>query len=91
LTLPQLSIRFGGKDFVLCPYNPSAEEVRGLHRFLYEVAQNFEVFSIFNVKITNSKRHKAVDVLFKAYLMAPLSCRSNLAGRTFNVLYSVPV
>jgi hypothetical protein len=26
-------------------YNPSAKEVGGLDGFLYEVAQNFEVFS----------------------------------------------
>jgi hypothetical protein len=45
MNLPQFSIRFGGKDFVLCPYNPSAEEVRGLDGFLYEAAKNFEVFS----------------------------------------------
>jgi hypothetical protein len=36
---------FGGKDCGLCPYNPSAEEVGGLDGFLYEAAQNFEVFS----------------------------------------------
>jgi hypothetical protein len=32
---------FGGKDCVLCTYNPPAEEVGGLDGFLYEVAQNF--------------------------------------------------
>jgi hypothetical protein len=31
-------------------------------------------------KFKNGK-HRAVDVLFQAYLMVPLSCRSNLAGR----------
>ncbi len=33
------------EDCGLCPYNPSAEEVGGLDRFLYEAAQKFEVFS----------------------------------------------
>jgi hypothetical protein len=34
------------------------------------------------VKIKNKKSKPiAVDVLFKAYLMVPLSCRSNLTGQ----------
>ncbi len=36
------------KDCGICSYNPSAEEVVGLDGFLYEAAQNFEVFS--NIK-----------------------------------------
>jgi hypothetical protein len=32
------------EDNGLCPYNPSAEEVGGLDRFLYNAAQNVEVF-----------------------------------------------
>jgi hypothetical protein len=36
--------RFGGKDCGLYPYNPSAEEVGGLEVFLYEAAQNLELF-----------------------------------------------
>jgi hypothetical protein len=45
---------------------------------MHEVDQNFEVFS----KLTKIKNQKpiAVDVLFKAYPMVPLSYRSNLAG-----------
>jgi hypothetical protein len=35
---------FGGKACSLCPYNPSAEEEGELDGFLYEAAQNFEVF-----------------------------------------------
>jgi hypothetical protein len=43
-----------------------------LDSFLYEAAQNFELFSnIFKIKIKKSK-HIAVDVLFKAYPMVPL-------------------
>jgi hypothetical protein len=42
LTLPHFWSLIKGKD---CPCNPSAEEVGGLDGFLYEAAQNFEVFS----------------------------------------------
>jgi hypothetical protein len=42
---PHFGAQFCGKDCGLCPYNPSAEEVGGLDGFLYEAAQNFEVFS----------------------------------------------
>jgi hypothetical protein len=54
---------------------------RRLDSFLHEAAQNFEVFS--NIQNSNLKNQKptAVDVLFKAYPMVPLSCRSNMAGR----------
>jgi hypothetical protein len=50
---------------------------RRMDSFLQEAAQNFELLS--NIK--NKKKPTAVDVLFKAYPMVPLSCRSNLAGR----------
>ncbi len=54
------------------------EQAGGLEAFLHEAAHNFEVVS--NIK--NKKKKKlAVYVLFKAYPMVPLSCRSNLAGR----------
>ncbi len=47
--------RFGGKDCGLWPYNPS-QQVGGLDAFLYEAAQNFEVFSkIQDQKIKKSK------------------------------------
>jgi hypothetical protein len=50
-----------------------------LDSFLYEAAQNFEVFSDkFKIEITN-KKLIAVDVFFKAYRMVPLSCRSHMA------------
>ncbi len=50
--------------------------------FLHDAAQNFEVFSN-NPKKMKIKKSKtiAVDDLFKAYPMIPLSCRSNLARR----------
>jgi hypothetical protein len=54
---------------------------RRLDSFLYAAAQNFEVFSkILKTEIKNLKT-LADDVFFKAYTMAPLSCRSNLSGR----------
>jgi hypothetical protein len=51
--------------------DPNKKEVGFI---LYEAAQNFEAFSNIQVKLKN---RKAVDVLFKAYPMVPLSCRSN--------------
>jgi hypothetical protein len=48
---------------------------RRLDQFLYEAAQNFEVFS--NIHEGNLK----IKNFFKAYPLVPLSCRSNLAGR----------
>ncbi len=38
-------VRFGGKDRGLCPSNPWSQQVGGLDAFLFEAAQNFEVFS----------------------------------------------
>ena len=58
----------------------SAEEVRGLDGFLYEAAQNLESFQKFKIQIKKSTPIE-VDVLFKAYPMVPLPCRSNLGGR----------
>ncbi len=37
--------RFGEKDCDLWPYNSWSQQVGGLDAFLYEAAQNFEVFS----------------------------------------------
>jgi hypothetical protein len=53
---------------------------RRLDSFLREMAQNFELISYIQDKIKNINPI-SVDVLFKAYPMVPLSCRSNLAGR----------
>ncbi len=58
---------------------------RRLDSFLYEAVQNFEVFSNIQKWIEKIKKHIAVDVLFKAYPMVPLSCRSNLAERYLEV------
>ncbi len=38
----------------MCPYNPAAEELGGLEVFLYEAAQNFELFS--NIQDQNLKK-----------------------------------
>jgi hypothetical protein len=51
---------------------------RRLDSFLHEVAQIFEL--LFKIQYLNHKPI-AVDVLFKAYQMVPLSCRFNLAGQ----------
>jgi hypothetical protein len=48
-----------------------------LDPFLSEAAQDFKVFQ----KLITEIKIKAVDVLFKAYPMVTLSCKSNLAGR----------
>jgi hypothetical protein len=45
LALPHFGAQFSRKDSSLRPNNPSDKEVGGLDGFLYEVAQNFEVFS----------------------------------------------
>jgi hypothetical protein len=50
---------------------------RRLDSFLHEMAQNFELLSNIQDQKLNLKPI-AVDVLFKV----PLSCRSNLAGRS---------
>jgi hypothetical protein len=44
-----------------------------LNSFLYEVAQNFELFSSIQDHNDKNLKHIAVDVLFKAYPMIPLS------------------
>ncbi len=41
--------------------------------FLYEAAQNFELFSNIQDQNKKIKKHIAVDVLFKASPMIPLS------------------
>jgi hypothetical protein len=48
---------------------------RRLDSFWHEAAQNFEILKIKNEKPI------AVDVLFTAYSLVPLSCRSYLARR----------
>jgi hypothetical protein len=62
------------------PYNPSAEEAGGLDVFCPKLLRTLNSFKIFKIKIKKSKTI-GVEVLFKAYPMVPLSCRSNLARR----------
>jgi hypothetical protein len=59
------------KDRGLCPYNPWSQQVGGLDAFLYEAAQNFEVFSNFQNQKLKIKKPIAVDVFFKAFPMMP--------------------
>jgi hypothetical protein len=56
---------------------------RRLDSFLHEATQNFELLSNIQDQKLKLKKPIAVDVLFKAYPMVPLSCRSNLADGTF--------
>jgi hypothetical protein len=73
--------RFGGKDCGLSQYNPSAEDVGGWDGFFcMKWLRTLKSLQIFKIKIKKLKPI-AVDVLFKAYPMVPLSCRSNLDGR----------
>jgi hypothetical protein len=51
-----------------------------LDSFLHEVAENYELLSNIPRSKIKNKKPIAVDVLFKAYPLASLSCRSNLAG-----------
>jgi hypothetical protein len=51
--------------------------------FLHEATQNFELLSNIQDQKQKIKKPIVFDVLFKAYPMIPLSCRSNLANGTF--------
>jgi hypothetical protein len=75
----------GRKDRGLRPYNLWSQQVGGLDAFLYEAAQNFELFS--KIQGQNQKNQKpfAVDVFFRAFPMIPLWGWSNLAGRALKV------
>ncbi len=71
---------FGGKDCGLCPYNSPVKKVGELEVFLYDAAENFELFS--SIQDSNKKnKNLSVDVFFKAYPMVPFSGRSDVAGR----------
>ncbi len=60
-------VRFGGKDRSLCPYNPWSQQVWGSDAFLYETAQNFEVFfQKFKIK-KKKKKSIAIDVFLKTF------------------------
>jgi hypothetical protein len=52
---------------------------RRLDSFLHEAAQNFELCIKYSRSKIKKQKPIAVDVLFRAYPMVPLSCRSNLA------------
>ncbi len=63
-------VRSGGKDYGLCSYNKWSQQVGGLDAFLYEAAQNFEVFSKIqdqNEKIKNLKRLMSFSRPFQRY------------------------
>ncbi len=58
---------------------------RRMNPFLHEAAQNFELLSNIKEKKIKNKKPIAVDALFKAYPLVPLSGRSNLAGQYHNI------
>jgi hypothetical protein len=46
---------------------------RRIDSFLYEAAQNFDLFSNIQDQKLKNQKHIAIDVLFNAYPMIPLS------------------
>jgi hypothetical protein len=58
--------------------NRTSRRIRGL--FAWSGSELWSLFKNSKSKLKNWI-HIAVDVLFQAYPMVPLSCRSNLAGR----------
>ncbi len=58
--------------------DPNKQEIRFV--FAWSGSELWSLFKYSRGKLKNQKPI-AVDVLFKAYPMVPLSCRSNLAGR----------
>ncbi len=73
--------RFGEKDRGLSTCKPWTEQAGGLEAFFsWSGSELWSCFKYSELKLKNYK-HIAVDVLFKAYPLVALSCRSNLAGR----------
>jgi hypothetical protein len=63
-------------------YKPGSEQAGCWIHFCMKVLRTLKSFQIFKTEIKKSKTYrKGVDVLFKAYPMVPLFCRSNLAVR----------
>jgi hypothetical protein len=67
------------EDRIQC--KPCSEQVGCWIHFCMKRRRTLKSFKIFKSEIKKSKTTVEVDVLFKAYPMVPLSCRSNLAGR----------
>jgi hypothetical protein len=59
-------------------YKPWSEQAGGWIHFCMKRLRTLKSFQIFKTEI---KKPIAVDVLFKAFPMVSLSCRSNLAKR----------
>jgi hypothetical protein len=70
--------RFGGKDHGLSACKPWSKQEGGWINFCMNQLRTLKFYQIFKIK--NKKKPIEVDVLFKAYPMIPLSCRSNQAG-----------
>ncbi len=75
---------FGRKNRCMCPYKmiqpviPTRKMIRGI--FVWSGSELWSLFKYSKLKLKNWKPIE-VDVLFYAYLMVPLTWRSNLAGR----------
>jgi hypothetical protein len=74
--------QFIGKDPGLSTCKPWYKQVGGWIHFCMKGLRTSKSYQIFKTKNKN-KKPKAFDVLFKAYLVVPLLCRSNLANDTF--------
>jgi hypothetical protein len=58
---------------------------RSLRHFYMKWFINLKFFLEYSRSKLKNQKTISVNVLIKAYPMAPLSCRSNLAGRTFKI------
>ena len=72
-------VRFGGKDCGLCPwYNPWSQQGGWLEAFLYEAAQNFDVFSKIQDRIISQLSAEKQRVRCAGCVLhSPLICRNN--------------
>ncbi len=70
---------FGGKDRGLSTCKPWFKQAGSWIHFCMKRLRILNSYQIFKIKI-KIKKPIAIDVLFKAYPMVPLSCRSNMAG-----------
>ncbi len=73
---------FGGKDRSSSTCKPWSKQAGSWINLCMKRLRTLNSYQIFNIKNKKFKNKKpiAVDVLFNAYPMVPLSCRSNQAG-----------
>ncbi len=82
-----LSCIFGawlsGKDHGLTTCKPWSKQEGGWIHFCMKRLRILNSYKIFKTK--KNQKPTVIDVLFKAYPMVPLSCRSNIAGYCWTV------